>query len=89
MLFRSSQVIMKDYKPDQSGEIEEIPVDLISEKMKKRFERKSQKSSNDSPVLSSCGLNPECERPQTPDYEDLNKRFQNLLCNQFKKQFSG
>ena len=81
ILMFPSQVIMRDYKPDPSGEVEELPVDLISAKMKTRFQRRSEKSSQEViPLVSSSNVNHDQEeRPKTPDYEDLNQRFQSLL----------
>jgi len=78
-----SQVIMKDYKPDASGEDVDVPVDELREKYARKLERKSQKSDG---AFSKCEDDAveelqvdEVERPVTPNYEDLNKRFQDLL----------
>ena len=81
ILMFPSQVIMRDYRPDPTGDLEELPVDLITAKMQTRFQRKSLKSCEEIvPVVSSSNMKQDLdERPKTPEYEDLNQRFQSLL----------
>jgi len=74
---------MKDYKPDASGEDVDVPVEELREKYARKLERQSQKSDG---AFSKCEDDAvedlqvdEVERPVTPNYEDLNKRFQDLL----------
>ena len=78
-----SQVIMKDYKPDATGEDINVPVDQLKEKFSRKLERQSHKSEEafskcDDDAIKEIQVD-EAERPVTPNYEELNKRFQNLL----------
>lgn len=70
ILVHPSQVIMRDYKPGNADDIE-VDDNIITERLEEMRE-------NDRRREESCASSI-AERPETPDYEDLNKRFENLL----------
>ena len=86
-----SEVIMKDYKADHSGETIDLPVEQLKDKFAKRVERNSKlseaKSEGSFSRSGSCSKNEqndaqvvkEVERPQTPNFDELSLRFENLL----------
>ena len=63
---------MKDYKPGAPSEEEEVDENAIQE----RIRHIVQKSNSATHQSEAETIN---ERPESPDYEDLNKRFENLL----------
>ena len=64
---------MRDYKPG-SGEDIEVNEDTIKERLNDIKDKTERKGMREESIANSIA-----ERPVTPDYEDLNKRFENLL----------
>eukprot|EP00092_Neocalanus_flemingeri_P007066 GFUD01007634.1.p1 GENE.GFUD01007634.1~~GFUD01007634.1.p1 ORF type:complete len:524 (+),score=163.83 GFUD01007634.1:33-1604(+) len=73
ILVNPSQVIMMDYKPGNADAIEGNE-DAVQERLEEMRNKQNKELLREESVASAIA-----ERPETPDYEDLNKRFENLL----------
>ena len=95
--FPALQVIMGDYKEEPNAKEEEFKIpeeelrDKILRKQKRETREEKEKpeqvpstSSYDNPDISegdAQSMSLVIDRPKTPEYEELNRRFQSLLCS--------
>merc|ERR1712013_7994 len=73
ILVHPSQVIMRDYKASSSDNIV-VDDDQVTKRLEDMKDDERRRALRDEINHSS-----HIDRPATPDYEDLNKRFENLL----------
>ena len=85
---------MGDYKEEPNAKEEDlkIPEEELRDKILRKQQRETQKTKTHQPSSKSSCLSEGEEnaaqstssvedRPKTPDYEELNRRFQSLLCS--------
>ena len=82
---------MGDYKEDPNAKDDELTIQ--EEELRNKIIRKQQVQTEvNEDVPSACkkyesidgdvqSASPELERPKTPEYDELNRRFQSLLCS--------
>ena len=82
---------MGDYKEDPNAKDDELTIP--EEELRNKIIRKQQVQTEvNKDVPSACkkyesfdgdvqSASPELERPKTPEYDELNRRFQSLLCS--------
>ena len=79
ILVSPSEVIMRDYTPHSSRDTEEISETFLNEKIEKRLKSHPSTSEIETNKKVSSEEVAVMDRPPTPDYNELNERFQNLL----------
>ena len=81
ILVYPSQVIMNNYKPSTDSDEVLIPSDELQRRLSRVSQDKSaEKEEVRNDITDEDGKDDEVyERPDTPEYDDLQKRFENLL----------